>query len=63
VLADPDHPEYDETNDWLGEGFDAEEFDLQEMNRILHAASDSSPGAASKAMKPEGRERDGRRII
>ena len=63
VLADPGHPEYDEMNDWLGKDFDATAFDVQEMNRILHAASDSSPGAASKAMKPEGRERDGRRII
>ncbi|MDA1311879.1 MAG: plasmid pRiA4b ORF-3 family protein [Acidobacteria bacterium] len=43
VLADPDHPEYAEMNDWLGEGFDAEAFDLQGMNRMLHGGWYPSP--------------------
>ena len=36
ALSDPSHPEYDEMNDWLGENFDPNAFDVQETNRMLH---------------------------
>ena len=38
VLADPDHPEYQETLDWLGdefEEFDPEQVDLERVNQEL----------------------------
>jgi hypothetical protein len=35
VIRDPEHPEYEETLDWVGEGFDPEYFDLDEINARL----------------------------
>ena len=35
VLANPEHEEYDEYMDWLGGELDPEEFDLEEINRML----------------------------
>jgi len=36
VLQDPEHPEYEERLEWLGDSFDPEAFDLDEVNQILH---------------------------
>ena len=38
ILQDPTHPEYEERMEWLGEDFDPETFDLDEINRALHGA-------------------------
>ena len=35
VLTDPKHEEHDETLEWLGEDFDPEAFDLEEVNQGL----------------------------
>ncbi len=35
VMADPDHPEYEETAEWCGGTFDAEALDLGPINRRL----------------------------
>ena len=35
ILADPGHPEYAESLEWLGEGFDPEEFDIHNANSAL----------------------------
>ena len=35
VLDDPDHPEHEEYTEWLGEDYDPEEFDLEEINKRL----------------------------
>ena len=35
ILADPTHPEYKERCEWLSEGFDAEEFDIECVNTNL----------------------------
>lgn len=35
IIFDPKHPEYDERREWLGEGFDPEQFDLDAVNRSL----------------------------
>lgn len=32
VMQDPDHPEYEETREWMGEDFDPDELDLDEIN-------------------------------
>ena len=37
AIEDPENPEYEEILYWLGESFDPEEFDLQEVNEILKA--------------------------
>lgn len=37
ALADPSHPEHEEMLDWYGDGFDAAEPDLDEINRRLGA--------------------------
>lgn len=36
AIADPDHPEHDDILEWLGEPFDPEQFDLAEVNHLLH---------------------------
>ena len=36
AIQNPDHPEHDDYLEWVGDGFDAEEFDLDEVNEILH---------------------------
>lgn len=38
VLADPGHEEHDGMLEWIDEGWDAEHFDLAEMNRRLKRA-------------------------
>lgn len=35
VAADPEHEEYDEIIEWLGEDFDPEAFDIDEVNEML----------------------------
>jgi hypothetical protein len=35
VLKQPDHIEYEEFIEWLGDGFDPEDFDINEVNRRL----------------------------
>jgi hypothetical protein len=35
ALKDPECEEYEDTLEWLGEGFDPEEFDLKEVNLML----------------------------
>jgi hypothetical protein len=35
VLADPDHEEYEHYHGWVGEDFDPERFDLEEVNKAL----------------------------
>jgi len=37
ILADPAHPEHAESVEWLGEGFDPEEFDIGNSNAALAA--------------------------
>lgn len=37
ALADPSHPEHEDMLDWHGDGFDAAELDLDEINRRLGA--------------------------
>lgn len=39
ILADPKHPDYAETIEWIGEPFDPEEFDREEVNAALKAIS------------------------
>jgi len=36
ALNDPSHPEHDFACDWLGDGFDAQEFSVDEVNLRLH---------------------------
>jgi hypothetical protein len=35
AMQDPDHPEHQDYVDWIGEEFDAEEFDLEVVNEML----------------------------
>ena len=35
IIANPNHPEYDDRLEWLGENFDPECCDLAEVNRKL----------------------------
>ena len=35
TVSDPEHPEHDEMLDWIGEGFDPDHFDLDEVNGLL----------------------------
>ena len=35
VIEDTNHPEHEEMLEWLGEGFDPEAFDIQEINELL----------------------------
>jgi len=39
VLENPDHPEYEEMREWMGEDFDPEKFDLDKVNRQLREFS------------------------
>jgi hypothetical protein len=41
ILADPTHPEYEERCEWLGEGFDAEDFDIEGINTNLARIGES----------------------
>ena len=52
VIRDPLHKEYEETREWLGEQFDPEEFDLQEVNWWLKGHSEDD---AAKARRKIGR--------
>ena len=36
AIRDPEHPEHDEMVEWVGDEFDPEAFDLDEVNRELH---------------------------
>jgi hypothetical protein len=46
VLKDPNHEEYEDILEWMGEDFDPDEFDIEEVNRVL------------KRMKPRNRDID-----
>ncbi len=35
VIKNPKHPDYEEMNDWLGDSFDPEYFDLNRINELL----------------------------
>lgn len=35
IFNDPSHPEYNETLDWLGDNFDPDYFNLEEVNEML----------------------------
>jgi hypothetical protein len=35
AISDPAHPDHEEMLEWLGEGFDAEHYDLSETNELL----------------------------
>jgi hypothetical protein len=35
ILEDPNHPDYDERIEWIGEDFDPEMFDIEKINRQL----------------------------
>jgi hypothetical protein len=35
IIFDPDHPEFQDRRDWLGEGFDPERFNVEVINRGL----------------------------
>jgi hypothetical protein len=35
AIGDPDHPEHEDYLEWIGGGFDPEEFNLEETNEIL----------------------------
>jgi len=35
AIDDPSHPEYEDMIDWIGEGFDAEHLDIDEINTML----------------------------
>lgn len=40
VLKEPDHEEYENYMDWLGEDFDPEYFDKEEVNELLRTLKD-----------------------
>jgi len=35
IITDPSHPEYEERMEWVGEGFEPEIFDIDEVNLLL----------------------------
>jgi len=35
ILNDPDHDDYEDISDWIGDDFDPEEFDIDEINKTL----------------------------
>jgi len=35
ILGNPKHPEHDDMNEWIGEEFDPEEFDVEAVNKKL----------------------------
>lgn len=37
ALHDPQHPEHDDFEEWIGDEFDSEAFDLEEINADMHA--------------------------
>jgi len=36
IISDPNHEEYEERMEWLGEEFDPESFDVERVNRVLN---------------------------
>jgi hypothetical protein len=36
VLDNPNHPQHEEYLEWIGDNFDPEAFDAEEVNRKLH---------------------------
>lgn len=58
ILKDPSDPEHQERLEWLGGDFDPEAFDLDEVNRFLHAharPSRTPSGAKSSSAKSSSR--------
>jgi hypothetical protein len=35
IVSDPNHEEYEERMEWLGEEFDPEYFDMEQVNQAL----------------------------
>jgi len=35
VIRNPQHPDHEEMSEWVGDQFDPEAFDLEEVNRYL----------------------------
>ena len=35
ALKDPKHPEHEESKEWIGEDFDPDAYDLEEVNALL----------------------------
>lgn len=44
TLADPEDEEYEEMLEWVGEGYDPEEFDLEETRAAIRATDWKDPG-------------------
>jgi hypothetical protein len=47
ALRDPEHPEHKDIVDWMGEDFDPEAFDLEDINSRLKWLSEHSLGAGN----------------
>jgi len=41
AIRDPEHPEHEEMLEWIGDGFDPEAFDLDEVNVELQRLTSS----------------------
>jgi hypothetical protein len=44
ILADPAHPEYRDTLAWLGEGYDPEDFSVEDADTMVAGCFDRKPG-------------------
>lgn len=45
ALADPKHEEHEELKEWIGGSFDAEAFDVQQVNAALGRGAKRRPAA------------------
>ncbi|MGH9866979.1 MAG: plasmid pRiA4b ORF-3 family protein [Candidatus Polarisedimenticolia bacterium] len=45
AIRDPKHPEHEEMLEWWGSDFNPEEFDVEEVNLVLHPGSRRRPDA------------------